>query len=105
MEQKNVDIWKKKLDWIAANHGMALINVHPDYMNFAKKKNGLEEYPARYYQQFLEYIKERYAGEYWHVLPKEMAWLFSPKIKQDSQNSRKTDGTDALNRERGEYGQ
>jgi hypothetical protein len=105
MGHKNVAIWQKKLDWIAANRGMALLNVHPDYMNFDKKKNGREEYPARYYQQFLEYIKERYAGEYWHVLPKEMARLFSPKIKQDSQNSWKTDTTDALSREGGEHGQ
>ncbi|MCK4794588.1 MAG: hypothetical protein KAV87_63245 [Desulfobacteraceae bacterium] len=105
MEQKNVDIWKKKLDWIVANRGMVLLNVHPDYMNFGTKKNELEEYPSRYYQQFLEYIKERYDGEYWHVLPKEMARLFSLKIKQDFQNSRETETTNALNREGGEYGQ
>ncbi|MEN8134268.1 MAG: hypothetical protein ABFS18_01860 [Thermodesulfobacteriota bacterium] len=79
MGQKNVEIWQKKLDWIVANRGMVLLNVHPDYMNFSKEKNVLEEYPARYYQQFLEYIKERYEGDYWHVLPKDIAKLFKPK--------------------------
>jgi peptidoglycan/xylan/chitin deacetylase (PgdA/CDA1 family) len=93
MGHENVAIWQKKLDWIAANRGMALLNVHPDYMNFTKKNNGMEEYPSRYYQQFLEYIKERYDGEYWHALPKEVARLFNPKIKQEFQNSGKTNVT------------
>jgi len=99
MGHKNVDIWQKKLDWLAANHGMALLNVHPDYMNLTREKNGLEEYQARYYQQFLEYIKERYDGEYWHVLPKDAARLFNPKIKPEFQNSRKTDGPESGRRE------
>jgi hypothetical protein len=34
---------------------------------------GLEEYPADYYGEFLEYVKEKYEGQYWHVLPREMA--------------------------------
>ena len=34
MQQKNIDIWKKKLDWIAEKGGMALFITHPDYMNF-----------------------------------------------------------------------
>src|SRR6185437_780959 len=32
-EQTN-DIWKKKLDWVAEHGGMALVNVHPDYIAF-----------------------------------------------------------------------
>ncbi|MFO7606549.1 MAG: hypothetical protein R6W72_09655 [Desulfurivibrionaceae bacterium] len=79
MGQQDIDIWRKKLDWLANHRGMALVNVHPDYMNFTGKTNSLEEYPSRYYQQFLEYIKERYKGEYWHVLPREMARLFQPQ--------------------------
>jgi len=86
MGQQNIDIWRTKLDWLAANGGMVLVNVHPDYMNFSKREKRLEEYPARYYQQFLEYIKERYDGQYWHVLPREMAGLISRKIKQSRWN-------------------
>ena len=53
-------------------------------VNFGTGANGSEEYPARYYRQFLEYVKERYAGEYWHVLPREMARLFRPEFKPRS---------------------
>jgi peptidoglycan/xylan/chitin deacetylase (PgdA/CDA1 family) len=73
MKEKNINIWKKKIDWISKKGGMALVNTHPDYMKFDDGKLGIEEYPARYYQEFLEYIKGRYEGQYWHVLPKEMA--------------------------------
>ena len=45
MKEKNIDIWKQKLDWIAENGGMALVNAHPDYMNFDGGKLGIEEYP------------------------------------------------------------
>ncbi len=30
MKEDNIDIWKKKLDWIAERGGMALLDVHPD---------------------------------------------------------------------------
>ena len=73
MQEKNIDIWKKKLDWIIEHGGMALINTHPDYMNFGAKRLGSEEYPADYYKALLEYIVENYHGAYWHVLPKQMA--------------------------------
>jgi hypothetical protein len=42
-------------------------------MNFDGGKLGIEEYPAEYYREFLEYVKDRYGGQYWHVLPREMA--------------------------------
>lgn len=41
--------------------------------NAKGRKMGLEEYPVEYYVEFLEYVKERYEGQYWHVLPREMA--------------------------------
>ena len=56
---------------------MALINTHPDYMHFGGGKPGLEEYPVRYYEEFLEYVKVRYEGQYWHVLAREMAHFWS----------------------------
>ena len=73
MKEKNINIWKKKLDWIVEQGGMALVNTHPDYMHFDGGKPGIEEYPSYYYQELLEYIKRKYKGQYWHVLPKEMA--------------------------------
>ena len=77
MEEKNIHIWKKKLDWIAENGGMALLLTHPDYMNFSEKKSDLEEYPAKHYEEILQYVKSRYDNQYWHVLPKDMARFWS----------------------------
>ncbi len=73
MQEDSISIWKRKLDWIARNGGMALLNTHPDYMNFGNARPGREEYPSRLYEEFLHYVKSRYAGQYWHVLPKELA--------------------------------
>jgi len=72
MEEKSIDIWKKKLDWVAAQGGMVLLNVHPDYLNLGEKPH-YEKYPLNYYGELLEYIKSRYEGEYWHALPREVA--------------------------------
>lgn len=73
MRHKTNVVWKKKLDWIAEQGGMALINVHPDYMNFGGKKCGNEEYPADFYRDFLDYIRNSHKSGYWHVLPRDMA--------------------------------
>jgi hypothetical protein len=77
MREKSADIWKRKLDWVAEKGGMALINTHPDYLCFNGSRPGLEEYPAKYYAGFLEYVIDRYKDEFWHVLPKDIArfWL------------------------------
>ena len=77
MQEKRIDIWRQKLDWIAKHGGMALLITHPDYMNFTGKDLCIDEYPVRLYADFLEYIKTKYEGQYWHVLPKEIAqfWL------------------------------
>lgn len=76
LKEKAIDIWKRKLDWIVQKGGMALVNVHPDYMNFDGNRFGLEDYPFQYYIEFLQYMKTKYSGMYWHVLPMELAkWL------------------------------
>jgi glycosyltransferase involved in cell wall biosynthesis/peptidoglycan/xylan/chitin deacetylase (PgdA/CDA1 family) len=71
MREKNIDIWKTKLGWIAENNGMAMVIVHPDYMSF-DKAIGNEEYPAAYYEQFLEYIRTSHDGLFWNGLPKDI---------------------------------
>lgn len=80
MKEKNINIWKKKLDWIAENGGMALINTHPDYMHFGVSRKKIDEYPVKYYAEFLQYIKEKYKNQYWHVLPKDMAEFWSQAL-------------------------
>lgn len=73
MKEMNIDIWKRKLDWIAEKGGLALLTTHPDYMKFGSKKPGLDQYPADYYRQLLSYISDRYKGRYWHVLPRDLS--------------------------------
>jgi glycosyltransferase involved in cell wall biosynthesis/peptidoglycan/xylan/chitin deacetylase (PgdA/CDA1 family) len=73
LEEKSPAIWKKKLDWIAESGGMALVIVHPDYMDFHDRKSSIDEYPAEYYSELLEYIRSQYSGRYWNALPREVA--------------------------------
>ena len=80
MRNKNIDIWKKKLDWIAEKGGMALLITHPDYMNCEKGRCKIEEYPMELYEEFLSYIKGKFEGQYWHALPREMAHFWKEKM-------------------------
>ena len=77
MKEKTTNIWKEKIDWIAECGGMALLNTHPDYMNFSGGNDGFEPYSYKFYEDFLIYIKSKYDNQYWHVLPREMSrfWL------------------------------
>jgi hypothetical protein len=34
LREETPEIWLRKLDWIAEHGGMALVDVHPDYMDF-----------------------------------------------------------------------
>lgn len=87
MKEKTIDIWKRKLDWIAEQGGMALLNTHPDYMNFDGTKPGRDEYPIRFYEEFLDYARTRYNGKYWHVLPREMASFWKTTFGTEKQTS------------------
>lgn len=78
MQDNTIDIWKKKLDWIIDHGGMALLNAHPNYMNFNTAPH-YEEYPAQYYEEFLEYIKSKYEGQYWQPLPREISRFWAVK--------------------------
>ncbi len=84
MKEVNIDIWIKKLDWIAEKGGMAIIDVHPDYINFDGKESGFQEYPVDYYLDILNYIKTKYDNRFWHALPKDVAF-FCKKIWSESE--------------------
>lgn len=78
--ETGIDVWKTKLDWIGDQGGMALLDTHPDYMQ-PDPKIASDEYPCRNYEEFLEYVSTRYAGQYWQALPREVA-AFVAKSKQ-----------------------
>jgi len=79
MKEKSPAIWIDKLDWISKNGGMALVNVHTDYLNF-ENKNELEQFPVSFYSDFLKIIKENFEGKYWNVLPKEVTTYYKKMI-------------------------
>jgi len=83
--EKNIDIWKRKLDWVASHGGMVLLNTHPDYMSFDSGHSGIETYPCRYYQDLLRYLENRYAGLYWHALPREVAEFWKDRCRDQMQ--------------------
>lgn len=65
--ETTIDIWKKKLEWIVARGGMALLNVHPDY------DMGADGTAVVRYGEFLRYLTSRHKEAFWNPLPKEMA--------------------------------
>lgn len=66
-------IWLQKLDWIAQQGGMALLNLHPDYVQFPGEPAGPKTYPLSHYVELLQYLRNRYQGKFWEGLPKELA--------------------------------
>lgn len=80
LREKNISIWKKKADWVAQKGGMIFLNTHPDYMNFDGAPRSLEEYPASHYIDLLNYIRDRYAGRYWHIMPRELAHFWRESV-------------------------
>jgi len=86
IEEQTPEIWSRKLDWIAENRGMALLNVHPDYLNDGKNGRAVDEFPASLYEDFLDDVLERYAGQFWHALPREVARYSRVMLHQDDEN-------------------
>ncbi|ETW98439.1 MAG: hypothetical protein ETSY1_18815 [Candidatus Entotheonella factor] len=84
MGEHDIRIWQQKVDWIAAQGGMVLINTHPDYMWFDRGEPGPETYPSQFYADLLRYIQERYAGQYWPVLPRDLTrfWVSEAGVER-----------------------
>jgi hypothetical protein len=60
---------------------MALMLTHPDYVDFAGTNISAEEYPFRYYEEMLSYVKTRYKEQYWQPVPCEVARYFKHFLK------------------------
>jgi hypothetical protein len=72
LREKTNKIWRKKLDWVAKHGGMVSLATHPDYMYFAGHAQAVQ-FPAGLYEDFLREVRLRYAGKYWHALPRQVA--------------------------------
>lgn len=70
--EKTNDIWKRKLDWLAQHGGLALVNVHPDYIAFGERL-GRAEFPVVLYEQFLAHVSAQFGDAAWCALPRDVA--------------------------------
>lgn len=86
LQETSIDLWKKKLDWVAEHGGMALAIVHPDYMCFDGKPNDYE-YPVDLYEQLLKYVTARYGDICWFATPREVAVWVAKNRSQVGQRS------------------
>lgn len=77
LQEKNIELWKRKVAWIAANGGMALLITHPDYLCPEAEAASMEEYPSSFYFDLLKHIKTEYEGQYWHALPAQVCDYFA----------------------------
>ncbi|HSS97244.1 MAG TPA: glycosyltransferase [Terriglobales bacterium] len=75
--EPTIDVWKRKLDWIVKHGGMALVNVHPDYINFGASNGSNNHYPVARIREFLSYIVETFPGEFWNPSCKELSDWYS----------------------------
>jgi glycosyltransferase involved in cell wall biosynthesis len=85
LDERTPEVWLNKLDWIAKNGGMALLDTHPDYMNFGSSPCRKTRYSSSIYEDFLAEVRSRYGETYWHALPREVAAYV--KAKQPSANA------------------
>jgi glycosyltransferase involved in cell wall biosynthesis len=83
-QESSAAIWLKKLDWIVENKGMALINVHPDYVGFPGERFRKREFPVAHYITLLAHLKDRYNGLYWQPLPVELAQWYRTELRPQS---------------------
>jgi hypothetical protein len=73
MREKNIDIWKRKLEWIVHHGGMALVNIHPDYVDFSGRHVANSCYPSELLSDFMAHIHSNYKGTYWNPTAKDLA--------------------------------
>jgi glycosyltransferase involved in cell wall biosynthesis len=88
LREQNIDIWKRKLDWIVERGGMVLLNTHPDYMCFGGKA-ARNEFPVGLYEELLRYVHEKYEGSYWAATPREVSRYYRDTVPLASRNTRK----------------
>jgi len=79
-------IWKRKLDWIANRGGLALVNIHPDYIDFSGTRTS-SCYPSRLIKEFLDYLCHHHKGKFWNPLAKELAAWYREELNSPGRRS------------------
>lgn len=77
--EKTNEIWKRKLDWVARHGGLALVNVHPDYIAFGERV-GRTEFPVTLYEEFLAHVSAHFGVDAWCALPRDVAQFVKESV-------------------------
>ncbi|HZM05591.1 MAG TPA: glycosyltransferase [Candidatus Saccharimonadales bacterium] len=67
------NIWLQKMDWVAAHGGMALVNVHPDYIQFQGDPASRMTYSVELYEKLLAHLSQKRDTLAWRALPKAVS--------------------------------
>jgi glycosyltransferase involved in cell wall biosynthesis len=86
LDETTPDVWQRKLEWLVQHGGMALLDTHPDYMSFNGSTMHFDEYPCTRYGEFLEFVSQKFKGQYWHATSKEVAQWFNATCRKPSRN-------------------
>jgi hypothetical protein len=82
LQEPTADVWKRKLDWVAQKGGMALLNVHPDYLAFDGEPPSVRRFPVTLYLDLLRHVSRRYPDQYWNAVPRELARWFRSRARR-----------------------
>lgn len=73
LREPDPGIWTRKLDWVASQGGMALVNVHPDYLCFDGEKPSQSTFTVEHYGALLRHINKQWGDRVWKALPLEVS--------------------------------
>lgn len=73
LKVKDINIWKRKAEWLLKNNGMILALTHPDYLI---NKNHL-----KFYEELLDYLNK--IENTWKCLPKDMSLWWKNKFENN----------------------
>jgi hypothetical protein len=81
-------LWLEKVDVIRRYSGLALLNVHPDYLR--------EPRVQQVYEDFLQAMRRR--ADFWHALPRDVArwWRARGAVSDTSELDGAVEGTFGL---------
>ncbi len=94
LELSSIDLWKRKLDWIAESGGLAFVVVHPDYLQFGGADDPRFGYPIERYRELVEYVHSAYGRSCWHATPREIAQYWSSQTYGSGDSGGETRATE-----------
>jgi len=78
-------IWQQKLDWLVEKKGMALVNIHPDYIRFGNEGETMDGmgFSEDLVRSFFEYLTSTYKDGFWNPAAKDLAiWYRDEALPQ-----------------------